>query len=143
MTTTAVDTSVLVAALLSWHEAHVRALAALRDASSRGKLVVPAHALVEAYAVLTRMPAPHRLAPADAHALLSGGFEGRAEVVALSAGELWRWMAAAAAEDVGGGLAYDAQLLACAKKAKADRFLTFDAGDFSRLDAGGVEIVVP
>lgn len=143
MTVTAVDTSVLVAAALGWHEAHVRALDSLREAFSRGKLVVPAPALVEAYSVLTRLPAPHRLAPGDAHAVLSESLEGRAEVVGLTASEVWRWMGGAASSGVGGGLAYDAILLACARKAKAGRFLTLDVGDFSRLDSGEIEIVIP
>lgn len=41
------------------------------------------HALAEAYAVLTRLPAPHRLAPADALAVLEGSFLEVARVVAL------------------------------------------------------------
>jgi predicted nucleic acid-binding protein len=41
----------VIAALSSWHEQHAVAAAALRDISS-----VPAHVLVEAYAVLTRLP---------------------------------------------------------------------------------------
>ena len=143
MTVTAIDTSVLVAAAVGWHEAHARALTSLREALSRGKLVLPAPALVEAYAVLTRLPAPHRLSPGDAHAILSESLEGRAEVVGLAASEVWRWMAGAASSGVGGGLAYDSILLACARKAKASRFVTLDVGDFTRLDSGEIEIVIP
>jgi hypothetical protein len=54
----AVDTSVVVAGFASWHEGHESAAAAL----ARGPRV-PAHVLVEAYSVLTRLPPPHR-APA-------------------------------------------------------------------------------
>lgn len=142
MTITAVDTSVLVAALLAWHEAHRKAFSALREAFAGGRVVLPAPALVETYAVLTRLPAPHRLAPKDAHALLAEGLEHRAEIVGLTSAEWWRWLGSCASQGVGGGLAYDAALLACARKAKADRLLTLDA-DFSRLDAGGMEIVIP
>jgi predicted nucleic acid-binding protein len=55
---TAADTSVAVAAFASWHEAHVRARAALRDGA-----VLVAHCALETYSVLTRLPPPHR-APA-------------------------------------------------------------------------------
>ena len=55
----AVDTSVVVAGFASWHEGHPSAAAALAR-----KPRVPAHVLVEAYSVLTRLPPPHR-APAD------------------------------------------------------------------------------
>ena len=71
---TALDSSVIVAGLLAWHEAHERSFRALVQAR-RGTIVVPGPALVEAYAVMTRLPAPHRLAPSDAIDLLSGSFE--------------------------------------------------------------------
>ena len=60
----AVDSSVLVAALLGWHEHHVAAFRVL-DAvlAADDDLVLPVHALIETYAVLTRLPAPHRLSP--------------------------------------------------------------------------------
>jgi uncharacterized protein with PIN domain len=49
----AVDTSVVVAAFASWHEAHA---AAARVVADRPDLVAPA--ALEAYAVLTRLPPP-------------------------------------------------------------------------------------
>lgn len=55
----AVDTSVVVAAFASWHEAHRAALAALAR-----KPRIPAHVMAESYSVLTRLPPPHR-APAE------------------------------------------------------------------------------
>ena len=55
-----------------------------RRLTAGDRLVVAAHALVEAYAVLTRLPAPHRLAPADAWALLAANFVSGAEIAALS-----------------------------------------------------------
>jgi len=54
---TAVDTSVLVAAFASWHESHAQAL----DACDSDP-VLPAHAYVEAYSSLTRLPEPFRIA---------------------------------------------------------------------------------
>ncbi len=54
----AVDTSVVVAGFASWHEGHRAAAAAL---ARRPR--VPAHVLIEAYSVLTRLPLPHRARP--------------------------------------------------------------------------------
>lgn len=48
----AADASLAVAGLLSWHEAFPLARRALRGAA------IPAHALTEAYSVLTRLPRP-------------------------------------------------------------------------------------
>jgi predicted nucleic acid-binding protein len=52
---TAIDTSVAVAALTAWHESHDAARRAAVGAS------IPAHARLEVYSVLTRLPRPHRL----------------------------------------------------------------------------------
>lgn len=46
----AVDTSVVVPALLQWHEAHETARRMLSGS------MVPAHAMLESYSVITRMP---------------------------------------------------------------------------------------
>ena len=74
----------MVAAVCSWHERHAVVAAELeRRLAARGRLAIPAHALVEAYAVLTRLPAPHRIAPADAWAVLSANFVEPAKVIAL------------------------------------------------------------
>lgn len=58
---TTCDTSVLVAALLSWNPGHQAARVAISSVE-----IIPAHVLLEAYSVLTRLPAPHRLAPGAA-----------------------------------------------------------------------------
>ena len=142
MTVTAIDTSVIVAALLGWHESHEPALNSLIDVSMGG-LVVPAPALTGAYSVMTRLPAPHRLAPADAFELLSGSFEQRATVVGLTEKETWRFLRDTAGRSVAGGSTYDALILACARKAGATRVLTLDRRDFMRLETGKIEIVVP
>ncbi len=142
----AVDTSVIVAALLAWHEFHEPALAALIDAFGE-TLVVPAPALTEAYAVMTRLPAPHRLAPGDAGDLLSGSFENRARIVGLTEEETWSFLHANAHQHTTGGAIYDALILACAEKAGARRLLTLDRNDFLRLNEyeaeKKIEIVVP
>jgi predicted nucleic acid-binding protein len=51
----AVDSSVVVAAFVSWHESHE---VARRAVDRRPRLV--AHCALEAYSVLTRLPAPYR-----------------------------------------------------------------------------------
>lgn len=48
----AVDTSLAVPALISWHESHAMARHASKSAS------IPSHALLETYSVLTRLPQP-------------------------------------------------------------------------------------
>lgn len=52
----AVDSSVVIAGFASWHEKHALASTVLRK---RPRLI--AHAAVETYSVLTRLPSPHRV----------------------------------------------------------------------------------
>lgn len=55
----ALDTSVIVAAFGGWHEHHEPARAVLSRESR-----LPAHAALEAYSVITRLPEPFRAEPA-------------------------------------------------------------------------------
>lgn len=146
MTRTGLDTSVIVAALLSWHERHVacrRSVEAVLVERRSDRLLIPVPALVEAYAVMTRLPAPHRLAPGDAHELLSASFDGRARVVGLDASPTWPFLRSTAETGIAGGRTYDALILACLRMANANRLLTLDERDFTALGPEGIEIVVP
>ena len=92
---------------------------------------------------MTRLPAPHRLAPADALDLLSGSFEHKAAIVSLGETETWRFLHEAANRGLAGGRAYDALILRCALKGGAARLLALDRRDFERLELAGIELVVP
>jgi predicted nucleic acid-binding protein len=139
-----VDTSCIVAAVCAWHTHHPRAAAEIeRRLGARERLATAAHALAETYAVLTRFPAPHRLSPADALALLEGNFIDRAQIVALDAGGYRALLRRAGKEGITGGRTYDALIGECALKAKAAVLLTFNAGHFALLEASGVRIVIP
>ncbi|MBI3918962.1 MAG: PIN domain-containing protein [Betaproteobacteria bacterium] len=139
-----VDTSCIIAALCTWHGHHVRAAAEIeRRLGARQRLATAAHALLETYAVLTRLPAPHRLSPTDALALLEGNFLDRARIVALD-GEGYRMLLSRIGrEGVSGGRTYDTLIAECARKARAPVLLTFNADHFASLDAAGVRVVVP
>ena len=76
----------MIAAVCSWHEHHEPAAREIeRRLASRAKMIIAAPALVEAYAVLTRLPSPHRLSPATALTLLENNFLKLGAVVALNA----------------------------------------------------------
>lgn len=108
----AVDTSVVVAGFASWHEGHRSAAAALAR-----KPRVPAHVLVEAYSVLTRLPPPHR-APADLVAtFLAERF--REPPLVLPARAHLELVATSARNGLAGGAIYDALIAATARHAGA------------------------
>ncbi len=142
MSATAVDTSVLVAGVLEWHEAHAVCRAErARWKRSRRKPSIPAHALLESNAVLTRLPAGYRLRAEDAREVLEAAYA-ELPVAPLPEG-LWNLVAEMAERGVTGGAVYDAVILASAAAAGADELVTLDLDDFERLAPGTVRVRPP
>lgn len=106
------DTSVVVAALSSWHDAHEVS----REAVEERRPLLPAHVLLEAYSILTRI-AGHELAPAIALDILRASFPRRHPV--LSAAGHAHLVEQLAAAGIAGGRVYDALVGATAKGAGA------------------------
>ena len=131
---TALDTSVLIPALVEWHVAHQLCHDAAHEAT------VPAHALLEAYAVLTRLPAPHRIATSDAARLLDARF-GATDVL-VPPPELHRRLPALlAGSEIGGGASYDA-LVGLTAQLHGHQLMTRDrraARTYARL---GVDVAI-
>ena len=106
----ALDTSVVVPAVVAWHEAHDDIVAVLRDDDT-----LPAHVALEAYSLLTRLPAPLRTTPVDAAGVLRARFAppylgvGGATSAAL--------VDRLADAGVRGGAAYDGLIAVCAQEA--------------------------
>ena len=65
----AVDSSVAVAGFAPWHQLHLQALDALDE-----RPALPAHAALEAYSVMTRLPQPGRTSGAVAARFLADRF---------------------------------------------------------------------
>jgi predicted nucleic acid-binding protein len=127
----ALDTSCLIALTCGWHQHHAVTTTAIEQRLGAGaRLAIAAPALVEAYSVLTRLPAPYRLAPRDALQLLSENFQRDADAVALNAQEHWSLLTGAPAAGIQGGRTYDALIAACARKAKARELLTLNLRHF-------------
>ncbi len=142
--TTALDSSVLVAALASWHERHADARVAVAAAlRAEDGPVVPAHVLVEAFSVFTRLPAGYRISPRDALSLLHAALHGRARIVAEDPNATWALLERAAHDDIAGGAVYDLRILRAAQAAGATELLTLNPGDFERFGECAVAIVVP
>jgi predicted nucleic acid-binding protein len=139
----AVDTSCMVAAVCSWHEHHPAAAAEINRRLRRGqRLCVPAPALVETYAVLTRLPPPHRLSASDAWTLVEANFVAGGRIEVLDGAGYVDLGRGAAARDVAGGRTYDAVIGECAREAGAAVLLTFNRRHFDPAPAG-VQVLEP
>ena len=136
------DTSCLVAAVCSWHEHHSATVGELaRRARRREQIVMAAPALVETYAVLTRLPPPYRLRPADALAVMEGSWS-HVDVAALDGTAIWPLLRALRDDGIAGGNTYDAAIVACARKAGVDVILTWNMDDFEKV-AGDIDVKSP
>jgi predicted nucleic acid-binding protein len=139
----ALDTSCMVAAVCAWHEQHAAAAAEIERRLARGeRLAISAHALAESYAVLTRLPAPHRLSTADAWAVLEANFVERRAISALDGNAYVALLRSLAKQGIGGGRTYDAVIADCARASHAATLLTFNRRHFEPL-AEGLALVEP
>jgi len=133
----------MIAAICSWHEHHIQAAGEIQQRlQRRERMVTAAPALVEAYAVLTRLPPPHRLSPEDSLVLLEANFIKGARMIALQVGSYQELLRQAPKNGVAGGQTYDAVIAMCAIKAKASTLLTFNPSDFL-FAAKQIDIIVP
>lgn len=138
------DTSVMVATVCTWHEHHERAIAEMeRRLAEREILVLATPALIEAYAVLTRLPPPHRLSPRDAIALIETSFLTGGTLEGLDNKAVRPLLREAADHDIAGGRTYDWVIAACARTARVKTLLTFNTRDFLSFRLDGIEIRIP
>lgn len=108
------DSSVVIAALAPWHEAHAAARKALRA----GSIGLPAHVAVETTSALSRMPRGHRIAPSVVLEGLQRAFPDR--WLALTGDEQRGAIRQAVAAGVRGGALYDALIAATASRHNAE-----------------------
>jgi len=125
------DTNLLIAASLPMHahhrECHSR-LASLRKTGA----ACAAHSLVEAYSVLTRLPMPYRLDTSDAMRIMENTLS-FATPIALTPDETIDTLRMLARQNLGGGVTFDALILACARKTAAQRIYTCNGKHFRRI----------
>ncbi|MGV3755407.1 MAG: PIN domain-containing protein [Verrucomicrobiota bacterium] len=128
------DTNVVVAACIADHPHHERARQSLaRVVAGKDEGLIAAHSLAEAYAVMTRLPKAHYVAPSVAWQLLSENVLKSFSIITLTAKEYEKALSQAATDGVEGGRTYDLLLLAAAAKSQAERIFTFNVGHFASL----------
>lgn len=138
------DTSVMVATVCTWHEHHERAITEMeRRLAERESLAIATAALIEAYAVLTGLPPPHRLSPRDAIGLIEASFLTEGTLAGLDNKAYRPLLREAADHDIAGGRTYDWVIAACARAARVKTLLTFNARDFLSFRLDGIDIHTP
>jgi predicted nucleic acid-binding protein len=140
----ALDSSYLIALLCEWHGRHRRTLQSYQQCRARdAQVVVPVHALLECYSVLTRLPAPYRLPPDIARQIIERNFGRSAALVGLKSGGIWERIANLAHLGFGGGQVYDALIAWCAEDAGAIVLLTWNLRHFVGIAPSDLEVREP
>ncbi|MGI8713553.1 MAG: PIN domain-containing protein [Solirubrobacteraceae bacterium] len=124
----------MIAALSAWHEQHVPAAAALEAVE-----VLPAHVVIEAYSVLTRLPSGLAVAPTLAAQTLARRFSEPS--LGLDRAQRNRVLRTLAGAGVFGAASYDG-LVALEAKAHAHTLLTLDERAQSTYQRLGAEFTV-
>ncbi len=140
----AFDTSVLVAATLSTHRDHARAVVWL-NAISTGEIdgIISVHALGELWSVLTKLPVSPPISARTAHEVIND-LQARFDAVPITV-EIYRdALDRCASKGLRSGAIFDALHLATAEAAGATVLITFNERDFTRLTvATSPPIIVP
>lgn len=131
----AVDSSVAIAGFASWHDHHA---AAVKVLAREPQLI--AHAAIETYSVLTRLPPPHR-APAD---LVESYLDARfpTELLGLPDPHYRSLINKLASKQILGGQVYDA-LIAYTAVVHGVTLVSFDQRATLIYEAMGAQIAQP
>jgi len=121
----AIDTSILVAAIVAGEEFHAECVRLL----DTGKKLLYSHGLSEAFSTLTG-GRRFKIGASTASAILREDYAPSLEVVGLSPREILRVLSEAEPRGVRGGAVFDCLHLAAARQAKAERFYTLNVSNF-------------
>ena len=106
-------------------------------------MVIAGHALLECFAVLTRLPGSLRTPPQTALRILDLCFGDGTEICGLSPQDCWSAMGELAGSGRGGGRVYDAVIARATGRAGASVLLTWNVSEFLSVAPPGLEIREP
>jgi len=137
------DTSVLVASAASVHGHFVQASAAVgRVIAGKDKGFISQHSIAEAYTALTRMPVVPRIHPLEAARIIRDNILRNFETVVVTKDDYLRALELVSESGWIGARVYDALLLQCAAKSRAQRVYTFNVKDFQQLATGSMQQLI-
>jgi predicted nucleic acid-binding protein len=126
------DTSVLVAAFWSDHRDHDASLRRVATANKK-KSACALHTLAEVYSTMTALPIKDLIPPDQAFIFIEE-VRSRFTIVALNEAEYAETIQQSAERGLVSGRVYDALLLRCAAKAKAEVIYTWNVKHFRAID---------
>lgn len=138
------DTSVLVAALITSHRHHEPSVKVLLSViRQKEKGCISQHTLAELYSSLTNYPSHPRLSPAAAESLILENILVHFRLINLAPKDYRAAIRRTRERKLGGGIIYDALILQSALKAKAKALYTWNTADFQRLSNNEIQLMEP
>ena len=131
------DTSVLIAAFWHGHPQHESSLK-LVSAANKRKSACAAHTLAEVYATMTALPVKD-IIPPDQALLFVKEAQDRFMIVTLTDDEYFSTIEEAAERGLVSGRIYDAILLRCASKMKAEVIYTWNLKHFRMISPNAAD----
>jgi predicted nucleic acid-binding protein len=129
-----VDTNLVVTRTLSGQGKHSEAVEFFSRIREQDWLpVISSHGIVEVYSVLSRMPLPYRLSPADAWQTIEANLLPMFEIVELSMAVQLSVVRDCSRQGLAGGLVYDALHMAAARNAGCERIYTYNVKHFRQV----------
>lgn len=137
-----IDSSLIVAGVHASHPRHAPAVRWLVHNLADHRLVVSHHSILEAYAVLTRLPGDLRVTPSEARDLLRETIQANMEVAGFPADDTWAMVKSLVEASIVGGRSYDAFILHALKACGAQAIATLNPAHFHGLP-GGLRVIDP
>jgi toxin FitB len=137
-----IDSSIIIAAVHANHPRHPVASAWLSQGFLVHEIVTAHHCLLEAYAVLTRLPGDLRVSPAEAKEILEGTIKPHVRIADFKASRMWEILSSLFDRQIIGGGSYDVFILEILRRDGIVGFATFNPSHFEHLHME-IEIIDP
>lgn len=126
-----VETSVLIA---SWQETHTHHQQSFDLVQSLSSTIActSIHCVVEMFSVMTRMPPPLRVSSSEAMRLVDQT-RTLLSVLSLDTTKAFEALNSFVERNLGGGMVYDAMILACARNADSQKIYTWNKKHFDKI----------
>ena len=128
-----VDSSVLIAGVHANHPRHAVAAKWLIRNISLHELMVSHHAILESYAVLTRLPGQWRLTGSEAKKLLESTIKPNMRIAGFKASSIWHSLDSLVNHSAVGGHSYDVFSAEILCQSGAEAIATFNTRHFSEF----------
>lgn len=136
------DSCILVAGVHANHPLHAIASDWLIRNIPLNKLIVAHHSILEAYAVLTRLPGEFRISSSEARKLLETTIQPNMRIAAFSETSIWDYINSLVLQQAIGGHAYDGFIAEILIHSGVEAIATFNVFHFTHL-ASHVKILDP